>query len=47
MGKTTLAQFIYKDEEIVKHFEPRAWVYVSYEGDVEKLTKTVLNSVSF
>ena len=46
MGKTTLAQFIYKDEEIVKHFEPRAWVCVSDERDVEKLTNTVLNAVS-
>ena len=28
MGKTTLAQFIYKDDEIVKHFEPRVWVCI-------------------
>ena len=46
MGKTTLTQFIYRDEEIVKHFEPRVWVCVSDESDVEKLTKTVLNAVS-
>ncbi|KAJ9697500.1 hypothetical protein PVL29_009359 [Vitis rotundifolia] len=46
MGKTRLAQFIYKDDEIVKHFESRAWVCVSDESDVEKLTKKILNSVS-
>ena len=46
MGKTTLAQFIYKDDEIVKHFEPRAWVCVSDESDVENLTKNILNAVS-
>ncbi|KAJ9697498.1 hypothetical protein PVL29_009357 [Vitis rotundifolia] len=46
MGKTTLAQFIYKDDEIVKHFEPRVWVCVSDESDVENLTKKILNAVS-
>ncbi|KAJ9697505.1 hypothetical protein PVL29_009363 [Vitis rotundifolia] len=46
MGKTTLAQFIYKDDEIVKHFEPRAWMCVSDESDVENLTKKILNAVS-
>ncbi|RVW92784.1 putative disease resistance protein RGA4 [Vitis vinifera] len=46
MGKTTLAQLIYRDEEIVKHFEPRVWVCVSDERDVEKLTKIILNAVS-
>ena len=46
MGKTTLAQLIYRDEEIVKHFEPRVWVCVSYESDVEKLTKIIFNAVS-
>ncbi|KAL6339454.1 hypothetical protein AAG906_032989 [Vitis piasezkii] len=46
MGKTTLAQFIYRDDEIVKQFEPRVWVCVSDESDVEKLTKIILNAVS-
>ena len=46
MRKTTLAQLIYKDEEIVKHFEPRVWVCVSDESDVEKLTKIIFNVVS-
>ncbi|RVW92781.1 putative disease resistance RPP13-like protein 1 [Vitis vinifera] len=46
MGKTTLAQLIYRDDEIVKHFEPRVWVCVSDESDVEKLTKIILNAVS-
>ncbi|WJZ91308.1 hypothetical protein VitviT2T_010393 [Vitis vinifera] len=46
MGKTTLAQLIYRDEEIVKHFEPRVWVCVSDESNVEKLTKIIFNAVS-
>ncbi|KAL6338398.1 hypothetical protein AAG906_020482 [Vitis piasezkii] len=46
MGKTTLAQLIYRDDEIVKHFEPTVWVCVSDESDVEKLTKIILNAVS-
>ncbi|KAJ9697499.1 hypothetical protein PVL29_009358 [Vitis rotundifolia] len=46
VGKTTLAQFVYRDGEIVKHFEPRVWVCVSDESDVEKLTKIILNAVS-
>ena len=46
MGKTTLAQFIYRDDVIVKRFEPRVWVCVSDESDVEKLTKAILNAVS-
>ncbi|RVW88676.1 putative disease resistance RPP13-like protein 1 [Vitis vinifera] len=46
MGKTTLAQFIYRDDEIVKQFGPRVWVCVSDESDVEKLTKIILNAVS-
>ncbi|KAL6340027.1 hypothetical protein AAG906_038862 [Vitis piasezkii] len=46
MGKTTLAQLIYRDDEIVKHFEPRVWVCVSDESDVEKLTKIILNAFS-
>ena len=30
----------------MKHFEPRVWVCVSDESDVEKLTKIILNAVS-
>ena len=46
MGKTTLAQFVYRDDDIVKHFGSRAWVCVSDESNVEKLTKKILNAFS-
>ncbi|XP_038989070.1 putative disease resistance protein RGA3 [Phoenix dactylifera] len=44
LGKTTLAQLIYKDQRVEKHFQPRIWVCVSDEFDVAKLAKAVIAS---
>ncbi|XXG85134.1 hypothetical protein AAC387_Pa11g0277 [Persea americana] len=45
VGKTTLAQLVYNDEQVVKHFEElRMWVYVSENFDVGKLLKEILQS---
>ncbi|XP_034702883.1 putative disease resistance RPP13-like protein 1 [Vitis riparia] len=46
LGKTTLARLAYNDDAVVKHFSPRAWVCVSVESDVEKITKAILSDIS-
>ncbi|EXB42740.1 Putative disease resistance protein RGA3 [Morus notabilis] len=45
IGKTTLAQAIYNDVEVKEHFDLQAWVCVSEEFDVCRVTKTLLHSV--
>ncbi|XP_078161351.1 putative disease resistance protein RGA4 [Carex rostrata] len=45
IGKTTLAQLIYNDEKTKKHFDMRLWVHVSYEFDIEKVTRSILESM--
>ncbi|KAL6311755.1 hypothetical protein AAG906_022424 [Vitis piasezkii] len=46
LGKTTWARFAYNDDAVVKHFSPRAWVCVSDEFDVVKITKAILGAIS-
>ncbi|RWR91855.1 putative disease resistance protein RGA3 [Cinnamomum micranthum f. kanehirae] len=46
LGKTTLAQLAYKDERVVKHFEVKAWVYVSEDFDLMRVTKAIAESVT-
>ncbi|XP_075643630.1 putative disease resistance RPP13-like protein 1 [Castanea sativa] len=46
VGKTTLAQLLYNDSRVMKHFRKfRAWVHVSEELDVFKVTRTIFESV--
>ncbi|XP_022756852.1 putative disease resistance RPP13-like protein 1 [Durio zibethinus] len=46
VGKTTLAQLVYDDERIETSFELRAWICVSEEFDVLRVTKTLLHAVA-
>ncbi|XP_073107304.1 disease resistance protein RGA2-like [Elaeis guineensis] len=42
VGKTTLAQLIYNDERVEKHFELRKWVYVSDNFDIKRISKELV-----
>ncbi|KAJ4968127.1 hypothetical protein NE237_014828 [Protea cynaroides] len=44
LGKTTLAQMVFNDPLIVKHFNLRIWVSVSEEFDVKRLLKEIIES---
>ncbi|XP_044471330.1 putative disease resistance RPP13-like protein 1 [Mangifera indica] len=46
VGKTTLAKLAYNDVRLEGHFDFKAWVCVSEEFDVIKITKTILDSIA-
>ncbi|XP_060675162.1 putative disease resistance RPP13-like protein 1 [Ziziphus jujuba] len=46
VGKTTLAQSVYNDHRVEKHFKLKSWVCVSEEFDICKVTKTILCSIT-
>lgn len=43
IGKTTLAQLAFNDCKVKDHFDLRAWVCVSDDFDVVRVTKTILH----
>ncbi|KAL0424039.1 UNVERIFIED_CONTAM: putative disease resistance protein RGA1 [Sesamum radiatum] len=45
LGKTTLAQMIYNDERMERHFELRIWVCVSDDFSIQRLVKAILESI--
>jgi hypothetical protein len=46
MGKPTLAQLVYNDEQVQSFFELKAWSCVSEDFDAVRVTKTVLRFFS-
>ncbi|CAJ1958959.1 unnamed protein product [Sphenostylis stenocarpa] len=47
LGKTTLAKLLYNDPDVQEKFDLKAWAYISNGFDVCKVTKTILESVTF
>ncbi|KAL4600407.1 hypothetical protein ACB092_11G197500 [Castanea dentata] len=45
LGKTTLAQLSYNDENVKAHFEPKLWICVSDNFDVKQIVKQILESL--
>ncbi|XVE74570.1 hypothetical protein DITRI_Ditri12bG0027700 [Diplodiscus trichospermus] len=45
LGKTTIAQLVYNDENVRKAFDLRFWVCVSDDFDIKRLTKAILESI--
>ncbi|KAK8614415.1 hypothetical protein V6N13_122771 [Hibiscus sabdariffa] len=46
IGKTTLAQLVYNDREVEGFFDLQAWIYVSEDFDVVRITKAILHAVN-
>ena len=46
IGKTTLAQLVYNDEEVIQYFRLRVWACISDNFDVFKVTKTIFESIT-
>jgi replication-associated recombination protein RarA len=45
LGKTTLAQLVYNDVRVEKHFEMRIWVCVSDDFQITRLIKAIIESI--
>ncbi|XP_022771979.1 putative disease resistance protein RGA1 [Durio zibethinus] len=45
LGKTTIAQLVYNDENVRKAFDLRVWVCVSDDFDIKRLTKAIVESI--
>ncbi|KAH0981731.1 hypothetical protein GBA52_008908 [Prunus armeniaca] len=46
IGKTTLAQIVYNDDTVARHFNLKAWACVSDLFDVVRITKTLVESAT-
>ncbi|XP_026428280.1 putative disease resistance protein RGA3 [Papaver somniferum] len=46
LGKSTLAQLVYKDESIIRNFETRAWVCVSDDFGIKRILTHIIESVT-
>ncbi|XP_057739019.1 putative disease resistance RPP13-like protein 1 [Arachis stenosperma] len=46
IGKTTLAQLVYQDGKVKENFDFQAWICVSEEFGVFKVTKTIIEAIT-
>ncbi|KAF3341009.1 putative disease resistance protein RGA1 [Carex littledalei] len=46
LGKTTIAQLVYNDERVQKHFENLRWVSVNDNFDIRRITNSILGLVT-
>lgn len=46
LGKTTLAQLVFNDENVQKHFHLRMWVYVSPDFSVRSVVEKIIKSAT-
>ncbi|KAK9938856.1 hypothetical protein M0R45_015573 [Rubus argutus] len=46
IGKTTLAQLVYNDNRVQQQFDLQAWVCVSEEFDIVRMTQTIYGSLT-
>ncbi|XP_047339478.1 putative disease resistance protein RGA4 [Impatiens glandulifera] len=44
LGKTTLAQMVFNDDEVSNHFDPKIWVCVSDEFDIKLVIKSIIGA---
>ncbi|KAL6603258.1 hypothetical protein ACP70R_043619 [Stipagrostis hirtigluma subsp. patula] len=45
LGKTTLARLAFNDENVVRVFDYRVWVYVSMKFDMKKIGESIISEV--
>ena len=46
LGKTTLAQLVYNDDDVSSYFDLKAWVCVSEDFDIVRVSKEILISIT-
>uniref|UniRef100_A0A2N9GH39 Uncharacterized protein n=1 Tax=Fagus sylvatica TaxID=28930 RepID=A0A2N9GH39_FAGSY len=47
LGKTTLAQLVYNDDNVSRYFDLKAWVCISEDFDIARVTKEILQDITY